>query len=168
MEFLKPTLQRFVYHNFCARLQSEQAKLAKESLPRNAVLTHIDFAENYTFQVQNEIQSMYYHSTQVTIMVQVVYRMHIIDEADDGPPELVRETHYWISDDKSHDTLFVQHCLMRHWQWLQSHGCRSDTHFVFSDGCAAQFKGARSLYFVARYVTSFFCTLVGTLANRLL
>lgn len=148
---MKPTLQRFVYHNFCARWQTEQAKSAKESLPTNAILTHIDFAENYTFQVQNEIQSMYYHSTQITIMVQVVYRVQV---PDDGIPELLRETHYWISDDKAHDTLFVQHCLLRHWQWLQSHGCRPDTHIVFSDGCSAQFKGARSLYFVARYVTS--------------
>lgn len=154
MEFFKPTLQRFVFHNFCARWQNQQAKFAKDSLPRNAILTHIDFAENYTFQVQNKIQSMYYHSTQTTIMVQVVYRVEMVGDGDNEMPQLIRETHYWISDDKTHDTLFVQHCLLRHWRWLESRGCRPESHIVFSDGCAAQFKGARSLYFVARYDTS--------------
>jgi hypothetical protein len=86
----------------------------KASLQRATILTYIDFAENYTFQVQNEIQSIYNHSSQITILVQVTYFVVSIEVASDDTVQLVRETYYYISDDKTHDTLFVQHCLMQH------------------------------------------------------
>ena len=63
MDFFKPTVQRFICHNFEARWQTDQSKGLRASLPKHTILSHIDFAENYTFQVQNEIQSMYYTST---------------------------------------------------------------------------------------------------------
>jgi hypothetical protein len=43
-------------------------------LPVDMILSHIDFAENYSFQIQNEIQSMYWFSHQVTILVHRIYR----------------------------------------------------------------------------------------------
>jgi hypothetical protein len=70
---------------------------------------------------------------------------------EDGP-HLIRETHYYIFDDKTHDTLFVQHYFMQHWHWMQSNGFVPSMHYVFSDGCAGQFKSAKAMYFVARYV----------------
>lgn len=71
------------------------------------VLTHIDFAENYTFEMQNEIQSMYYYSDQVSILVQVTYSVDFGELALGGPMQLKRETHFYISDDKHHDTDFA-------------------------------------------------------------
>lgn len=32
-----------------------------------------DFAENYSFEVQIEIQELYYHSNQMTILVHITY-----------------------------------------------------------------------------------------------
>jgi hypothetical protein len=48
--------------------------------------------------------------------------------------EIMKESHFYISDDKEHDTLFVQHCLMLHWQRLQNSGFVPKEHWVFSDG----------------------------------
>jgi len=115
LTFFKPTVQGFIRHNFEARWQSDQAKLLRVCLQRHTVLSHIDFVENYTFQVQNEIQSMYFNSTQITILVQVTYYITTQPGADEMA-SLVRETHYCIFDDRSHNTLFVQYCLMLHWQ----------------------------------------------------
>ena len=39
----------------------------------------VDFAENYTFEAQKEIQSEYYHFDQVSIFIHVLYRhAHVI------------------------------------------------------------------------------------------
>ena len=151
MDFFKLTVQRFIKHNFEARWQSEQSKLLRQCLQRGTILSHIDFAENYTFQVQNEIQSMYFQSTQMTILVHVTFYVARTSDDKNEEPHLVRKTHYYISDDRSHDTLFVQHCLMLHWRWFMSIKFTLTTHYVFSDGCAAQFKRARALYFAARF-----------------
>lgn len=148
--FFTPTVQHFIRHNFIAKWQTQQAKLLQACLQAGAVLTHIDFAENYSFEAQNEIQSMYYHSDQVTILVQVTYSLDAGADIVDGGVQMIRETHYYISDDRMHDTDFAQHCLMLHWRWMHSKGLSPTMHYVFSDGCAAQFKSAKAMYFVAR------------------
>jgi hypothetical protein len=50
---------------------------------------------------------MYYHSSQISILVQVTYSTALLDAATEESASLVRETHYYISNDKVHDTLFV-------------------------------------------------------------
>lgn len=150
LDFFTPSVQHFIRHNFIAKWQTQQAKLLQGCLQRGSLLTHIDFAENYTFEVQNEIQSMYYHSDQVTILVQVTYSAAVGLDVEEGGMQLIRETHYYISDDRMHDSDFAQHCLMLHWRWMQSREFNPSMHYVFSDGCAAQFKGAKAMYFVAR------------------
>ena len=150
LDFFTPTIQHFIRHNFVAKWQTEQAKLLQACLQEGVVLTHIDFAENYTFEMQNEIQSMYYHSDQVSILVQVTYSADLGEEGLGGPLQLKRETYFYISNDKHHDTDFAQHCLLLHWRWMQSNGFAPTAHYVFSDGCAGQFKSAKAMYFVAR------------------
>jgi hypothetical protein len=142
---MKPKLQNYVKHNFVAKWQDEQCRQMMKNLPADVIISHIDFAENYSFMIQDEIQSMHWHSTQVTILVHITLRRVFLDDADEGDGEIVKESHFYISDDKEHDTLFVQHCLMLHWQRLQNSGFVPKEHWVFSDGCAAQFKGPRAL-----------------------
>ena len=35
--------------------------------------------------------------------------------------EVQKYFHFLISKDKTHDTLFVQHCFMLHYSWLKQH-----------------------------------------------
>ena len=79
-----------------AKWQTDQAKFLQACLKGGAVFTHIDFIENYSFEVQNEIQSMYYHSDQVSILVQVTYSVDNAEEALEGTPQLKRETYFYI------------------------------------------------------------------------
>ena len=71
------------------------------------------FVENYTFSPQREIQSEYYHSDQVSIFVHVLYRhaQESIYGMDNTPQsrDVIKEYHFYVSDDREHDTLFVQH-----------------------------------------------------------
>jgi hypothetical protein len=149
--YLKPNFQKFIRHNFVANWQDKQARLALEFLPARTIISHVDFAENHSFQVQNEIQSAYYHSYQVTIMVHITYHRNpdFVEGSDASP--ILKEGHFWISDDKDHDTVFVQFCFKQHWNWLQERGITPGEHWVFLDGCSAQFKSRGPFFFVARY-----------------
>ena len=48
-------------------------KKSREVFPPGTILSVIDFAENYTFVPQKEIQSEYYHSDQVSMLVHIIY-----------------------------------------------------------------------------------------------
>ena len=72
----------------------------------------------------------------------------------DVKSKLLTEYHFYVSDDKTHDNLFVQYCFGLHWLFLRESGHALPVeHIVFSDGCASQFKCARSPFFVTRYPT---------------
>jgi hypothetical protein len=60
IEYMKPKVHQFIKHNFVASWQDEACKEMMVNMPAGVLVSHIDFAENYTFQIQNEIQSMYF------------------------------------------------------------------------------------------------------------
>ena len=140
---MEKTVSTFITHNFKARWQDEQCQLMMKNIPEGVLISHIDFAENYTFAIQNEVQSLYYFSTSVTILVHIT----MWKEAKTS----MKQTHFYVSDDKSHDSAYVQHCLLLHWDWLEDSGFMFNEHWVYSDGCSGQFKCATAMYFVARY-----------------
>jgi len=148
IRYLQSKVKVFVKHNFIANWQDVQCREMMRNLPEGVVISHIDFAENYTFQIQNEVQSMYWFSSSISILVHISMQR---EPSEDGEGSIKKTTHYYLSDDKQHDSLFVQHCLMLHWKWLESVGDVPKEHWVYSDGCSAQFKGATAMYFVARY-----------------
>lgn len=100
-------LKNFIKHNFVFHWQAQQYKECLLNFPSNVVVSVIDFAENYSFKIKNEIQSMHWWSTQVTILVYITY---VRKETGDVEKTL----HFYITDNKKHDTLFVQHCFMLH------------------------------------------------------
>jgi hypothetical protein len=55
IEYFKPKLQNFVKHNFVSRWKNKQFKAFIVSFPKNKVVFIVDFAENYSFEVQNEM-----------------------------------------------------------------------------------------------------------------
>jgi hypothetical protein len=114
------------------------------SVPPSTLISCVDFSENYTLKVQNEIQSMHWHNNQITILVHITYRLNL-------EPLLLKEFHYYVSDDKTHDSLFVQHCFMLNWEHVKSQGFMPENHIVWFDGCSGQFKSARAWYFISSY-----------------
>ena len=87
----------------------------REIFPTRTILSIVHFAENYTFSTQKEIQSEYYHFDQVSIFVHVLYRhsQQYVDgiEITCDNRDVIKEYHFYISDDRTHDTHFVQHCI---------------------------------------------------------
>ena len=98
--YFEKHLATYIRHNFIARWQSQQFKDCIQRFPRDVVVSIIEFAEKYSFKNQKKIQSMHWCSSQVTILVHITY---VWDEAD----RVLKHIHFYVSDDKEHDTLFV-------------------------------------------------------------
>lgn len=149
---LRSHLEEFLVHNFEAKWQDQQFKVCMGNLSPDAIVSVVDFAENYAFKWQNEVQSQHWFSFQVSILVHITFRIHHEWDGLDPENKILTEYHFYISDDKSHDNNFVQYCFGLHRDFLKEQGFLFPVeHIVFSDGCASQFKCAKSLYFVARY-----------------
>ena len=106
----------------------------------------VDFTENYTFEAQKEIQSEYYHSDQVSIFVHVLYRrapQNFVDiEITNDNRHVIKEYHFYISNDRTHDTHYVQHCFDIIYGSLKTRGIVMNEHWIWSDGCAGKFKSS--------------------------
>lgn len=111
----------------------------------------IDFAKNYYFQCENEIQKMHQFSFQIAILVHITYHHNPNYVANPDSKKIIKEYHYYVSNDKYHDILFVQHYFELQWGYLQALGVYPIKHWVWSDGCSGQFKSTRCLYHVACY-----------------
>lgn len=151
IDYLKLKLPEFIVHNFIASWQDLQFKELFSSVPPGTIISCVDFSENYSMKIQNEIQSMHWRSQQVSILVHITFRLNPIWTLCGVEPYLLKEVHYYISDDKQHDSLFVQHAFMLHWGYLKSEGFEPANHIVWSDGCSGQFKSARAWYFISRF-----------------
>jgi hypothetical protein len=145
----------YIVHSFEARWQDAAFRECIATFPPGTVVSVADFAENYSFQIQNQIQSLYWRSQQVTIFVQITYRHAelAVDGVESSAENLVikKEMHFNISDSKEHGTVFVQHCFLKHLEWLKEKGVTVQKRQDWSDGCSGQFKSAHAWYFVARF-----------------
>jgi hypothetical protein len=66
--------------------------------------------------IQNEIQSMHWHKTHITILGHINYCWNVWYDVQnpDLRPGIIKEVHYYIFDDNTHDTLYVQDSFMLH------------------------------------------------------
>ena len=151
IQYLKPKLQFFVRHSFVAKWEDEQFRTCLRTSPADTMVSVIDYAENYSFEVQNEVQSMHWHSYQISILVHITYVRNPHPDTEDESTRNITSYHFYISDDMLHDSYFVQHCLLLHWESVVQGGFTPKHHWIWSDGCANQFKSRVPWYFVARY-----------------
>ena len=135
-KLIKDRTKSFIKHNFTYRWQADQYRECLKVFPVDTMVSVVDFAENYSFKEQNEIQSMHWHIDQCTILVHITYHRSSQDYS------IIKKMHFYIFDDREHDTLFVQHCFLMHNQWLKVQGLIFKQHWVWSDGAALQFKAA--------------------------
>ena len=63
--------------------------------------------------------------------------------------DVIKEYHFYVSDDREHDTLFVQHCFGLIYDSFKNNGVSFIEHWIWSDGCAGQFKSACSFYWLS-------------------
>ena len=75
----------------------------------------------------------------MSIFVHVLYRhaQVSIDGRDNTPKsrDVIKEDHFYVSDDHENDRLFVQQCFGLIYDLLKKNGVSFTEHWIWSDGC---------------------------------
>ena len=72
MDKFQSQIYKYIKHSHGSRWQALEFKHSREFFEPGTILSVVEFAENYTFAPQREIQSEYYHSYQVSIFIHVL------------------------------------------------------------------------------------------------
>ena len=99
IEMLITSLEELKPHSFISREQASYLNKLKENLSESSVILLVDFAENYSFVVQDEVQSFHWNNTQCSLHPVVIYYRK--DAA------LHHLSYTVISHDTTHDVNFV-------------------------------------------------------------
>jgi hypothetical protein len=151
LAYAKPRIAEFVLHQHVARWQDRAYRTSITKLKVGEVMSLIDFAENYSYKGQNEVQSQHWYNFQLSILVHITYTVNPFYDAREKDSKRLSITYYYyVSDDRKHYSLFVQHYLTLHWNSMVLAGTAPSRHIVWSDGCASQFKGAKTWFYVAK------------------
>jgi len=100
-ETLKKEVEQFRGHARRVRVQYEQLKSLKENLAVNEVIMQMDFAENYTCQSVEEVQSAYWNASMVTLHPAVAHY-----RPEDGA-EVTHQSMVFVSDEMGHNSSTV-------------------------------------------------------------
>ncbi len=73
IELVVSQLQKLTAHSYIAKSQTKYLKLRKEEIDAETALFLGDFAENYKFCVQNEIQGFHWNNMQCSLHPVVIY-----------------------------------------------------------------------------------------------
>ena len=115
-------------HSFFAKCEASFQRAKKESLKANEVIVLGDFAENYQFLVQDEIQSYHWSKEYCTLHPLAV---HFID--CDG--NIQHNSLCFTLDDSNHDKNFVYKTQTNLVDYLNENLPIVDKTFYISHGC---------------------------------
>ena len=105
-DYIQSYLFKYKVHTFRQTWLARQFKACKEDFPVGSIVSVIDFAENYAFQPQDEIQSMHWFNVQVTLLVHISYQHTQLDidgiESTEIERHILKEFHFYVSYDKVH------------------------------------------------------------------
>ena len=127
---LTQKLDKLTAHSFTAKAQAKFLNKCKADLTQDEVVILGDFAENYKFVIQDEIQSYHWNQQSCSLHPVVVYYLK------DGVH--TEESLCLISDDLTHDVQFVYKVIsstLSHIKDVMKLNIKK-VHY-FSDGCAA-------------------------------
>jgi hypothetical protein len=124
IKYLKPKFQHFIKHNFVARWQNKKFKTCVKSFSNDCIVFIVDFVKHYTFQIQNEVQSMYWHSYHISILVHILYYLNLNYDPYDEDSRVLTKYQFYVSNDQKHDSEFVQHYFQLHWKHISHQGLK--------------------------------------------
>ena len=122
-------------HLFRAKWQQEQFSLSHDVMPPKSAVMVMDFSENYSCSLQDEVQSYHWSQSQITIHPMVAY----VNGSDEvGKPTHI-ESYVAISDDLAHDSAAVEmFASLAEGQLKRKHKITKIVQFT--DCCAVQYR----------------------------
>ena len=134
---LKATTIFFPKHRYNNAHTKEVYKKAINNLCPGQIIKVQDFSENYTCLVPDEVQSLHWPQTQVTLFPVVTFWKDINGN-------LLEDHLVYVSDDNKHDYAFVELVNAKINGYYMQHGVQINLDIDFNDGCATQFKSIKS------------------------
>ena len=141
-------LKKLKYHDFIAKTQAKFMKDTKQSLKPGEYLVIADFSENFSFIVQDEVQSFHWNNNQATIHPFVCYYM------DSG--KLSNLCFIVIAESREHDTIAVHLFQRKLIEFLTMHSGEKPKRICYmSDRCAAQYKNRKNFLNLCNHFADF-------------
>lgn len=133
-------LESFPAHIFEAVWQQSQInQCIGNYVTDQNVMVVMDFAENFRVFYKDEVQSAFFEPTQISIHPMMYYYK-------DADKKLVKHALIAISDDLRHDASAVKHFEQAAVDHLSEQGMQIKSLHIWSDGCAAQYKGKNAFF----------------------
>lgn len=149
MKYFKEKFQSFSEHVTRMKKQYAEIRSIKQQLPKNHVLVHMDFAENYQCKSMEEVQSAYWNMAFVTLHPAVVYR------PGEGDEDLQHENRVYISNDLNHNSAavvtFVKDLIEKIKEENPDVAC---VHY-WTDSPTSQYRNKSIFYLVANHESLF-------------
>lgn len=134
---LTEKIEKLIPHSYIAKKQSSYFKSLKDANASNVAVISMDFSENYSFIIQDEVQGYHWTSDSCTVHPAIINMC--IDQ------EKIVSSHCIISDDLNHDVCMVYNIQETLMQYVKSNFPNiTDVHY-YSDGCAGQYKNKYNL-----------------------
>ena len=133
IESFSSSIMQLLRHHFVAKSQGHAFKEAKARLSPNEGVLVGDFAENYSFLVQDAAQGYHWDNSQCTLHPFVFYFKGV-------DSTIQHESFCFISDSTKHSTAMVYAFQKELIPLLQQRHPALQRIIYFSDGCAAQYK----------------------------
>lgn len=127
LEHLQTCLKKWISHNYIRRIQGKAISKEK-SMQKASVLLHLNFAENWTVKLPDEIQSHHWSKSEVTIFTCV------------ATTQKGAHSFAVISDDMGHDSAHACYAVAKVHEWLEEYIAVYAYITYVSDGAAAHFK----------------------------
>ena len=134
-------------HSYKSKCQLRHLKKLKSETDNSTALFLGDFAKNYQFVIQDEVQGFYWNNSQCTLNPVVTYY-----QKND---ELKNISYCVISDDRKPDVASVYEVQKSVLADLKCKLPGLSTIMYFTDGCAGQYKNRRNFYNLCQHKSDF-------------
>ena len=132
-------------HDFIAKQQSQFLQKTRSQLETGEFLVVGDFAENYSFVVQDAAQSFHWNNLQATIHPFVCYYSSDITQEGEAAQRKINNVSFVVvSENNTHDTIAVHLFQKALIQFLTNKIVKPKKIIYFSDGCGAQYKNRKN------------------------
>lgn len=147
LETLVNKLDKLLLHDYIASKQSQYYSNTKERLCPGELVLNLDFAENYSFVVQNAAQAFHWNNDQVTLFPIVIYYR----END----QIHHCSYIGISDCLKHDSISVYMFQKELMTLLKKKFTDIKKIYYFSDGAPQQFKNKKAFANLCNHFSDF-------------
>ena len=131
VELLVSCFEKLQSHSFIAHSQSQYLNQLKQNMDQSNIIIIGDFAENYAFVVQDEIQSYHWNTQQCSLHPLVIYYK--------GVKGVLKHISYcFISDNITHDVTYVHKIFQLIIPILKIKFSNLSKLHLFTDGCPGQ------------------------------